>query len=537
MKPDCKNLALLCAGTLSGALTVTAAQADGENGEASRKPNVIFFLVDDMSWSDAGCYGSTFHETPNIDRLAREGVRFTNAYAACHVSSPTRASIMTGRYPASIGLTDFLKGRKNFPFQPLLNVKTRQELPPEEPTIAQTLRDNGYKTAIVGKWHLGTGEYNPTAYGFDKHIPYGYNVGWPQVYYAPFKLNGYDGEPGEYLTDRMTREAVDYIEENKDHPFFLYLSHFAVHDPIQGRKDLVEKYRKKLAKMPKYQGEPYILEGNPDDPAPLSRRQLDSLLHTPDFENHYEVLPRRTVKIKQWQDNVQFAAMVEAMDESLGVIRAKLDELGLAENTIIIFYSDNGGMGGANLGRPNRIIPPDRLDEYFSTSNLPLRGAKGWLYEGGIRVPMIVYYPGVTKKGAVCDEPVISNDFYYTIADMVSARIPESKVHEGVSLMPLLKGKKKIADRALYWHFPHYSNHGMQSPGGAIRYGDYKLIEYFENGTVQLFNLKKDLAEQHDLSRSEPEKAERLRQMLHEWRKSVGAASMTPNPNYTGPMK
>ena len=528
-----RNLALLSAGTLAGTLAGTeAASAEGRNGsEAPKKPNILFFLVDDLGWSDIGCFGSRFHETPNIDRLAEEGVRFTNAYAACHVSSPTRASLMTGRYPASIRLTDWLPGRKNWPFQRLLNAPVEQHLPFEEITVAETLRDNGYATAIIGKWHLGKGDSNPLAHGFDEHIPLGYNEGWPQGYYAPFRLNGYEGEEGEYLTDVMTREAPKYIEEHKDGPFFLYMSHFAVHDPIQGRKDLVEKYRRKLATM-HYEGDPYILEGNPDDPDPLTRGELDSLVHTKAYQG-YRVLPQRTVKIKQHQDNIEFAAMVEAMDESLGVIRRKLEELGIADNTIVIFYSDNGGMAGANFGRPDRRIAKDALDRAYATSSLPLRGAKGWMYEGGIRVPMIVCYPGVGRAGTECDVPVISNDFYYTLLDMASVDVPKEKVCEGESIVPLLEGGK-IEKRALYWHFPHYSNHGMQSPGGAIRYGDYKLLEYFENGTVQLFDLKTDLGEQHDLSAEKPGVVKKLRKMLHAWRESVGASMPEPNPNFTG---
>ncbi len=533
MKVDYKNIVLFFAGTVSGTVEGIPQAQTSKNTNVQQKPNIVFFLVDDMSWVDAGCYGSKFHETPNIDRLARDGVRFTNAYAACHVSSPTRASIITGRYPASIGMTDFLKGRRNFPFQRFLNNPNRQQLPTEEATMAETLRDNGYRTAIIGKWHLGANQYNPMAYGFDEHIPSGYNVGWPLDYYAPFRLNGYDGDPDEYLTDRMTKEAVNYIERNKDNPFFLYMSHFAVHDPIQGRKDLVEKYKRKLTSMPVPGGKPYILEGNPDDENPLSRNQLDSLLLTPEYKDQYKVLPHRTVKIKQHQDNVEFAAMIEAMDESLGIIRNKLEELGIAENTIIIFFSDNGGMAGANLGNPARIIPKDKLNEYFSTSNLPLRGAKGWLYEGGLRVPMIVYYPGVSKTGKVCDVPVISTDFYPTIMEMTSTVVPNGKICEGVSIMSLIRGKKKLPEnRALFWHFPHYSNHGMQSPGGAIRLGDYKLIEYFENHTVQLFNLKKDLSEQNDIAASNPQKVRELRNILHKWQESVGVEPMKPNPEW-----
>jgi arylsulfatase A-like enzyme len=524
MRTDYKSLSLFFTGALLGTTGIVNAQ---------EKPNIVFFLVDDMSWMDVACYGSKFYETPNIDRLARDGVKFTNAYAACHVSSPTRASIITGRYPASIGMTDWLPGRRNRPFQRLLNNPNRMQLPEGEATVAETLRNNGYRTAIIGKWHIGEAPYGPTERGFDEAIPSDWYACCTPSFNPPYRMNGYDGESGEYLTDRLTKEAVNYIEKNKDHPFFLYMAHFAVHDPIQGRKDLVEKYKKKLASMPAPQGEPYILEGNPDDENPLSRHQLDSLLHTPEFEGQYKVLPHRTVKIKQHQDNVEFAAMVGAMDESLGAIRNKLEELGIADNTIIIFMADNGGMSGSNLGNPNRVIPKDQLDGAFSTSNLPLRGGKGWLYEGGIREPLIVYYPGITKAGKVCDVPVISVDFYPTLMEMASATIPAGKTCDGVSIMPLIKGKKKLPEeRALYWHFPHYSNHGMQSPCGAIRSGDYKLIEYFENKTVQLFNLKKDIGEQNDLSKSNPQKVKELRDQLHQWQDSKGVEPMKPNPDW-----
>ncbi|MDR0697974.1 MAG: sulfatase [Tannerella sp.] len=494
-------------------------------------PNVIFFLVDDLGWMDIGCNGSTLYETPNIDRLAAQGVRFTQAYSTCHVSSPARASILTGRYPASINMTDWLPGRKNFPFQMLENVVVNQHLPREELTVAEVLQANGYKTGIIGKWHLGEGEYAPETYGFDVHIPKGYEKGWPVTYHAPFQLNGYNGLEGEYLTDALTADALKFIEQSAKDPFFLYFSHYAVHDPIQGRADLVDKCQKKLASQPPPKPLPYILEGNPDDPEPLSREELNELLNHPEYRD-FKVLPQRTVKIRQHQDNPQFAAMVESVDESLGRVMAKLSELGLDDNTVIIFFSDNGGMSAANFGNPARIIRPEQLNKAFSSSNLPLRGAKGWLYEGGIRVPMIVKWPGHTPVGAVSDVPVISTDFFPTLLDMLHILIPKDKKIEGVSITPLLIGNKKIKKRALYWHFPHYSNHGMQSPGGAIRYGDYKLIEYFEHGTVQLFNIRDDESEQNDLSASLPDVAFRLQKMLHKWRKETRAHMMTGNPEY-----
>jgi arylsulfatase A-like enzyme len=520
------------AGTALWAGTASSAKAPKKDG----KPNIVFFLVDDMGWMDLGCQGSKLYQTPNIDELASRGVLFTQGYSTCHVSSPARASILTGRYPASINMTDWLPGRKNFPFQMLENVVVDQYLPKNEPTLAEALREAGYKTAIVGKWHLGEGEHRPESRGFDVHIPQGYERGWPQSYYAPFNMNGYDGQQGEYLTDRLTTDVLKYIEDNSGAPFFLYFSHFAVHDPIEGRADLVEKYRARIEAMPKSEGRPFILEGNPDDPAPLTREELDRRLELPAYKG-YKILPDRTVKIKQDQDNAHFAALVESVDESLGRVVAKLKAEGIYDNTVIVFTSDNGGMSAANFGNPNRIIKPERefLDKAFSSSNLPLRGAKGWMYEGGLRVPLIVHWPARGRRGEKCDEPVINVDFFPTLLDIAGVDASPEKIMEGVSIADLIRKGKRRANapqRALYWHFPHYSNHGAQSPGGAIRYGDWKLIEYFEHGTVRLFNLKEDISEQNDLCTAMPEKVAELKAMLHSWQKSVGARMMPANPSY-----
>lgn len=491
-----------------------------------KEPNLIFFLVDDLGWRDLAIYGSSFYETPNIDQLAKDGVRFTQAYAACHVCSPTRASILTGKYPARLQLTDWLKGRKEYDFEKLKSAKFYQHLPFEEITLAEELKSNGYKTAILGKWHLGEDASSPLGHGFDLHIPKGWNKGWPKAgYYAPFKFDGIEDSEGDYLTDRLTDEALKFIDQNKKEPFFLYLSLFSVHDPIQGRKDLVEKYQKKLNKLSSPNNPDFILEGNPDDPTPLSKSELENLIKLPSHKE-FKVLPQRTVKIKQRQDNIHFAAMVEAVDESLGRVINKLKALDLDENTILIFFSDNGGMSGANFGRAWREISPTKLDEAFSTSNLPLRGAKGWLYEGGIRVPLIVKWPGRVERGIVSDNQVISTDFYPTILEMLGLESKSSQHVDGKSFVRALENKQYNRG-AIYWHFPHYSNHGMQSPGGAIRLGDYKLIEYFENNSFQLFNLKEDIGEQNDLSISEPEKAAELLSMLHEWRRETSAQMMS----------
>jgi arylsulfatase A-like enzyme len=508
----------------AGLLTIRTEAAD------SQKPNVIFFLVDDMGWTDLGCYGSSFYETENIDHLADQGMRFTQAYAACHVCSPTRASIMTGTYPARLMLTDWLTGRREFPFQRFKNARIHQSLPLDELTLAEALKRHGYQTGHFGKWHLGEDPAGPLQQGFDIRVPK-WNKGWPKAgYYSPFQFEGLADEPGDYLTDRLTDEALKFIDANSNGPFFLYLSHFAVHDPIHGRPDLVRKYEQKRVRLPTDE-KPFILEGNPDAKSAFTRSQLDAMLKE-DAYSEYRVLPNQIVKIKQRQDNTQFAAMVESVDESLGRVVAKLKALDLEQNTIIILTSDNGGMSAANFGRPSRIIHPKKLDASFSTSNLPLRGAKGWLYEGGIRVPLIIKWPGHGSAGAINHEPVISTDYYPTILDMIGVSLLPEQHPDGESLSPLFHGKATLERDAIYWHFPHYSNHGMQSPGGAIRSGKYKLLEYFENGTIQLFDLEADPGEQNDLSKTHGDIGNQLLDELHQWRENVGAEMMDPNPDF-----
>lgn len=491
----------------------------------AKSPNIVFFLVDDLAWSDVGCFGSKFYETPNIDQLAQDGVKFTNAYAACHVCSPTRASILTGKYPARLNLTDWLKGRRDFPFQRLKNVEINQHLPYEEVTIAERLKELDYATGIFGKWHLGKKPSDPTAHGFDIHLP-DVPSNW-RTFHGPFGMKNFESKKGDYLSDRITDEALVWMEINKEKPFFLYMSHFAVHDPIEGRADLVEKYRKKLSVMEKLDSPDFILEGNPDSPDNPTKEELAELIKTPEYARH-GVLPRGTIKIRQKQDNIEFAAMVESVDQSLGRIVSKLEELEIGDDTVVIFFSDNGGMSAINVGNPQRVVSEKNVDKAYSTSCLPLRGAKGWLYEGGVRVPMIVKWPGHSKAGSVVDEPVMSTDFYPTILELIGEK---GETPDGQSFITALRGEP--FERApIFWHFPHYSNHGMQSPGGAVRDGDFKLLEYFENGTVQLFNLVDDIGEQNDLSEIEVEKTKQLKEKLHQWRKDVDAKMMKPNPDY-----
>ena len=415
----------------------------------AKKPNIVFFLVDDLGWSDVACYGSKFHETPAIDQLAKEGIRFDNAYSTCHVCSPSRASILTGKYPARTNLTEWLGGRPERDYEPLHHGEKLTALPDEEVTLAETLKRHGYATANYGKAHL---RVDPKAYGFDEEI-----TGWVRSYHYPFgsayneKLSA---KKGDYYTDKLTDAALDFIERNKDRPFFVHLEHFAVHDPIQGRPDLVEKYQKKLTAIPKQDGPDFILEVNPDGPA-LTTEELTALAENDELQVHQDA---RVWWVKQKQDNVEFAGMLEATDESLARIRAKLKELGLEKNTIVIFTADNGGMSASNQYRGINH-PRNSLDSRFASSNLPLRGAKGWNYEGGIRVPLVVHWPGKIKPNTTSPALVTGTDYYPTLLEMTGLpTLPKQHV-DGVSFLPALRGKAH--DRgAIYWHFPHYSNHG-----------------------------------------------------------------------------
>lgn len=482
-----------------------------------RPPNVIFFLVDDLGQRDVGCYGSPFYETPAIDDLADEGMLFNNAYSTCHVCSPSRASILTGKYPARTNLTEWLSGRPERRYEKLHHGEKLTALPGEEQTLAETLRSHGYATANYGKAHLNKA---PTTYGFDEAI-----TGWVKSYNYPFSpkyANTLPSEPGDYFTDKLTDAAIDFIERNSSRPFFVHLEHFSVHDPIQGRNDLVQKYQNKLASTKPAAGPDYILEPNPDGPT-LTPEQLQTLAQNDTDALHQK---ERVWWLKQKQDNVEFAAMVEATDESLGRIREKLKELGLTDNTIIIFTSDNGGMSASNQYRGINH-PRQTLDSFFASSNLPFRGAKGWNYEGGLRVPLIVHWPGKIRPGSLSDAIVTGTDYYPTLLDMLKLpALPDQHV-DGRSFLPALKGKS-YERGPIFWHFPHYSNHGYQSPGGAVRSDQYKLLEYYENGTVQLFDLENDIGEQTDLSMSHPRIAARLKGMLQAWRDEVDAKMPYP---------
>ncbi|MFZ5829877.1 MAG: sulfatase [Planctomycetota bacterium] len=459
---------LVSAAALALPLGVASAQA-ADADSASARPNVVFILIDDMGWADIGCYGSRFYETPHVDRLALQGMRFTDGYAACPVCSPTRLSIMTGKYPARVRLTNFIAGQRwpdNSPLQPFTDWKT--EMPPEEVTIAEALRPAGYASACIGKWHLEPrssakgkarkGEkqepdpsMSPSAQGFEFVVSR-----------AP---NQTDKSVAAY-----TDKAIEFIHQNQQRPFFLYLSHNSVHIPLEANPELIEKYTKKV---------------RPDDP----------------------------------QNNPTYAGMVESVDQCVGRIMATLDELGLAEKTIVVFFSDNGGLSvkeGANTP---------------ATSNLPLRAGKGYLYEGGVREPLIVRWPGVVKPGATCNTPVSSVDFYPTFLEIAGVSPQPGQVIDGVSIVPLLTQTGELKRDAIFWHYPHYSNQGGV-PSGAIRMGDYKLIEFYEDDHVELYDLRDDAGEHKDLAAAMPDKAAAMRERLHAWRESVAAQMPAKNPNH-----
>jgi arylsulfatase A-like enzyme len=455
-------------------------------------PDILFILIDDMGWVDLGCYDSTFYETPNIDRLAEQGLRFTDAYASCPVCSPTRASFLTGKYPATVGITNYIAGNG---WGKLMGVPYFKKLPQHETTIADALRAGGYKTYHVGKWHLGGEARWPERCGFDVNLA-GCDWGHPKHgYFSPYKCPTLeDGPEGEYLTDRLSDEAVKLIEQTpQDQPFFMYLAHYAVHTPINAPKPLIEKYRKKAADLGLDQQQA-IIEG---EPFPC--------LHKAD--KHVQ---RRVI-----QSDPAYAAMVENLDTNVGKVLDALDRTGRAENTIVVFTSDNGGLSTAE-GSP--------------TCNHPLAEGKGWMYEGGTREPMIIRWPKVVAPGTVTDEPTTTPDFYPTFLEAAGLPPDTQQNIDGVSILPLLRGEP--FDRgAIFWHYPHYSNQGG-APGCSVRDGDYKLIEFFEDGRLELYNLREDIGEERNLADEQPDRTKQLHEKLVAWRASVEAKIPQPNPDY-----
>ena len=456
-----------------------AARLEGLKKSESGSPNIVFILADDLGFMDIGANNpKTFYETPNIDSIGRKGMRFTTAYAACPVCSPTRASIMTGKFPVRTGVTDFLGARREGKFLP---APMARHLALEEVTIAERLRDAGYTNFFAGKWHLGDGEYGPSAQGFSANIE-----GKNQFYY-PISTNAIP-EPKDdpKTTERIANEAVRFIEANKDRKFFAYLPFLAVHIPIGARSELIEKYEKKAASAPADE---------------WGREEKN--------------------KFRRVQNQPVYAAMLEQLDAAIGRVLEALEKNGVAENTIVIFTSDNGGLSTAE-GHP--------------TSNLPLRGGKGWLYEGGIREPLLVRWPKVIKAGTQCDVPVVSTDYYPTILEAAGLALDPQQHKDGVSILSLLKGGRDLNRTALFWHYPHYSNQGG-FPGGAVRAGDWKLIERYEDGQVQLYNLKADPEELVDLAATESDRVNKMRQELHGWFAETRAKFLRARPDGPEPWR
>ncbi len=456
--------------------------------------NVVFLLADDYGWADMSPNNPrTFYDTPSLQRLASESMRFTDAYAACPVCSPTRSSIITGKYPARTNNTDWfgapqptnVGGHRTTRNKPLLPAPYEPQVALEEFTLAEALKEAGYSTFFAGKWHMGGEGFFPEDQGFDINIGGHHRGSPPGGYFAPYtnpKLKS--GPDGEHLTKRLTDETVAFMRSavESEKPFLAYLSYYAVHTPLQGRPDLVEKYKKRREGL-SFPGPKFIPEGE---------RQA-----------------------RQVQDHAVYAAMVEAMDQSVGEVMDALKQLGVAENTAVVFFSDNGGLSTSE-GSP--------------TSNLPYRAGKGWLYEGGIREPALIKWPGVAKGGSVSEVPLTSTDFYPTILDIAGLDQRPGQHLDGVSMASVLKGGAKPNRDAIFWHYPHYGNQGS-SPGSAVRMGDWKLIRWFETGKEELYSLADDPGEHNDLARANPYMRSRLSTRLSGWMRSVDARMPSPNPN------
>jgi arylsulfatase A-like enzyme len=464
------------------------------------KPNIVFILIDDMGWKDLSCTGSRFYETPNIDRIAKEGMRFTNAYASCPVCSPTRASLMTGKYPATVGITNYIdwSGKSHPSKGRLVDVPYAKALPSSEYTLANALNDTGYSTWHVGKWHLGSEGHLPTDHGFEINIG-GCEAGAPYGggYFSPWTipaLRNVDVPDSTYLTDYLTDGAIDLIRRKGDAPFFLNMWYYSVHEPIQAKPELIQKYRDKAKAMgldkqdPFKEGEYYPADG----------------------------MKNKRVRRRLIQSDPVYAAMIDGLDENVGRLLDVLEESGEADNTIVVFTSDNGGLATA---------------ESSPTCNAPLAEGKGWMYEGGTREPLLVRWPGVVERESVCTVPVTTPDFYPTFLESAGLDLIPDQHCDGVSLAQLLKGANELPREAIFWHYPHYGNQGG-TPGASVRKGDWKLIRFFEDGHEELFNLERDPGETMNLAGVESKTRAELSALLATWAEEVEAQIPAENPDY-----
>lgn len=470
---------------------------------SQHQPNIIFILIDDMGWTDLSCCGSEYYETPHIDSLAADGMRFTDAYASCPVCSPTRASVLTGKYPATVGITDWISARdREAPRGRVIDVPYLRDLPQSETTLASALRDGGYATWHVGKWHLGGQGHWPEDHGFDVNVG-GCYQGSPARggYFSPWTIDvlaDVDVPDGTYLTDYLTDRAVDLIDNVGERPFFLNLWYYSVHTPIQAKAERIERYADKAKRLGLDRFETFV-EGEyfPCDHK-KDQRVRRRLLHS---------------------DPV-YAAMIDSLDENIGRVLGALDRNGKADDTIIVFTSDNGGLATAE-GSP--------------TCNAPLAEGKGWMYEGGTREPLLVRWNGQIEAGTSCAVPVTTPDFYPTLLDAAGLpALPQQHV-DGTSILPLWTRRNDSLDRdGIFWHYPHYGNQGG-TPGSSVRAGDFKLIEFFEDGRRELYNLRDDISEERDLSADNPDVARDLYEQLATWRESVEAKIPENNPDWVPP--
>ena len=440
-------------------------------------PNILFILADDLGVRDLSIEGSVYHETPHIDRIAREGVRFTHGYATCQVCSPSRASIMTGKYPARHGITDWIGAATGLDWKrnnKVLPSEYIRQLPHEDTCLAEALKKGGYRTFFAGKWHLGGEGSFPEDHGFDRNIGGHHRGSPPGGFFSPFRNPKMtDGPKGQSLPLRLAHDTASFIKGKADTPFFAFLSFYSVHGPIQTTPELWKKYRDKAGKS-SHQGNRFLID--------------------------------RTLPVRQIQDCPIYAGMMETMDDAVGIVLKALDEAGIADNTIVVFTSDNGGVSSGDA---------------FATSNLPYRGGKGRQWEGGIREPYYIKAPRVARPGTISETPVTGTDFYPTLLELAGLEPLPAQHVDGVSLVPLLKGGK-IPARDLFWHYPHYGNQGGE-PSAIIRRGDWKLIHYYEDGRDELYNLTRDTGEKNNLATEEGPRVRKLRAALDAWLAETGA--------------